>query len=95
MTPDQIAEMLDLYIDDVLPAALRVLIETHLTAHPEAVGEVLSLRETLTRLKDTPGERPDSWFVERTLDGLLRENASQAPTVASRRETTTDTFRLT
>ena len=85
MTPDQIAELLDLYLDDELPDALRSHVETYLAAHPEAAAEIQSLRETLARLQAAPAERPDSWFVERTLDSLLHENAAQAPATASRR----------
>lgn len=89
MTPDQIAELLDLYLDDELPDALRAHVETYLDAHPEAAEDVQSLRATRARLGAAPAERPDPWFVERTLDSLLHENAAhlhenaaQAPAVA-------------
>lgn len=75
MTGEQNTELLDLYLDDELPETLRAHVEAYLAAHPEASQDVHSLRETNARLRAAPAERPDAWFVERTLDGLLREHA--------------------
>lgn len=82
MTQDQIVELLGLYLDDELPEALRAHVETYLAAHPEADADVRSLRRTLDRLRAAPAERPDSWFVERTLDSLLHEDAAAQPNEA-------------
>jgi anti-sigma factor RsiW len=88
MTDDQRTELLDLYIDDELPDALRAHVEAYLAAHPDAEREVQELRATVSRLHAAPAERPDAWFVERTLDGLLHENAAQTPAVLSRTSNT-------
>jgi anti-sigma factor RsiW len=75
MTEDQKEELLDLYGDDALPAGLRAWVEDYLQSHPKAAQDVQSLRAAIDRLQTAPAERPDSWFVERLLDRLLRENA--------------------
>jgi len=81
MTGDQMTELLDLYLDDELPEALRAVVEDHLAAHPDAAQDIDSLRAAIARLRSLPAERPDAWFVERTLDSLLREHAgAQVPT---------------
>lgn len=77
MTPDQIAEMLDLYLDDELPLALRHSFDAYLDSNPGARAEVHALRSTIGRLQAASVERPDPWFVERTLDSILHENAAQ------------------
>ena len=76
MTKAERDELLDLYIDDALPEALRASVEAHLAAHPEAAADAASLQATMSQLKAMPGERPDAWFAERTLDRLLREHAA-------------------
>jgi anti-sigma factor RsiW len=84
MTDDQLGELIDLYINDELPDALRAHVEAYLAAHPDTDREVQELRATVARLRAAPAERPDAWFVERTLDGLLHENAAQTPAIISR-----------
>ena len=69
-------ELLDLYLNDALPEALRASVEAHLAAHTEAAADAASLQAAVARLKAMPGERPDAWFAERTLDRLLREHAA-------------------
>ena len=76
MTDAEQNELLDLYVDDALPEALRASVERHLAAHPEAAADAASLQAAVSRLKSMPGERPDAWFAERTLDRLLREHAA-------------------
>ena len=80
MTHDELAELVDLSIDDALPLALRGHVEAYLAAHPEAARDAERLHETVARLRAAPTERADDWFVERTLDRLLHEHAAaQAP----------------
>ncbi len=76
MTEAERDELLDLYIDDALPQALRASVDAHFAADPEAAADAASLQAALSRLKALPGERPDAWFAERTLDRLLREHAA-------------------
>ena len=76
MTDAERDELLDLYLDDALPEMLRASVETYLAAHPEADADVASLQAAAARLQAMPGERPDAWFAERTLDRLLREHAA-------------------
>ena len=75
MTDAEQSEMLDLYIDDALPAALRASVDAHLAAHPEAAADMASLQAAVAQLQAMLSERPDDWFAERTLDRLLREHA--------------------
>ena len=84
MTDAEQDELLDLYIDDALPEALRVSVEAHLAASPAAAAEAASLLVTVSRLKAMPAERPDAWFAERTLDRLLREHAAAQETPKTR-----------
>ena len=80
MTNEELAELIDLSIDDALPPALRGHVEAYLASHPEAAQDAQRLRETVARLRAAPTERPDDWFVERTLDRLLHEHAAaQSP----------------
>lgn len=80
MTGEQTEELLDLYLDDELPQALRAHVEDYLAAHPDAAEDARALQNAITRLRALPAERPDAWFIERTLDRLLREHAgAQAP----------------
>ena len=78
MTEDERDELIDLYIDDALPEALRARVEEHLEGHPEEAAAVTALRAAVARLQAAPAERPDGWFVERALDRLLREHAEEA-----------------
>lgn len=76
MTPAQMTELIDLWTDEELPDGLRAAVEAHLADHPDAARDAASLRATVARLRSLPTERPDAWFVERTLDSLLRESAA-------------------
>ncbi len=76
MTDDERDELIDLYIDDALPEALRARVEAYLTEHPAQAGLVAALRVTAARLQAAPTDRPDDWFIERTLDRLLREHSA-------------------
>ena len=76
MTQDELAELLDLYIDDTLPESLRSTVEAHLAANSEAARDAASLQATVLRLQSAPRERPDAWFVERALDRLLQEHSA-------------------
>ncbi len=80
MTDAERDELLDLYIDDALPEALRASMETYLAAHPDTAADAASLQATAERLRMMPPERPDPWFAERTLDRLLREHAAAQET---------------
>jgi anti-sigma factor RsiW len=82
MTLDQMQELIDLYLDDELPEALRALVESALAADPLLRQDTDSLRQTAARLMAEPAHRPDTWFVERTLDSLLHEDAAQTPKTA-------------
>ena len=81
MTEDERDDLLDLYVDDALPEALRARVEDYLATHPDAAREVAALRATAARLQAAPQERPDGWFVERALDRLLHEHAEAQPLV--------------
>ena len=76
MTNEELAELIDMSIDDALPSALRGHVEAYLAAHPEAARDAERLRETVARLRAAPTERPDDWFIERTLDRLLQEHTA-------------------
>ena len=88
MTQAERDELIDLYVDDALPEALRASVEAYLTAHPEAAADAASLQAAVSRLKSAPSDRPDGWFVERALDRLLREHAEaqETETAFSRRK---------
>lgn len=81
MTQDELAELIDLYVDDALPESLRARVADYLEGHPEEATRVAALRATVTRLQSAPAERPDGWFVERALNRLLHEHAEAQPTV--------------
>ena len=81
MTEDERDELIDLYVDDALPGALRARVEDYLAGHPDEAATVAALRATVARLQDTPTDRPDAWFVERALDRLLREHSEAQPPV--------------
>ena len=86
MTEAELTEMVDLYVADELPDALRAHVETHLSAHPDAARDAATLRDALTHLRAAPAERPDAWFVERLLDTLLREHDSAQPPLSATAE---------
>jgi anti-sigma factor RsiW len=80
MTQAERDELIDLYVDDALPEALRAAVEAYLMAHPEAAADAATLQAAISRLKAAPGDRPDTWFTERALDRLLREHAEAQDT---------------
>ena len=79
MTEDELAELIDLSLDDTLPEALRGHVEAHLAANPDAARDAAALRLAVARLKAAPAERPDAWFMERALGRLLQEHAEESP----------------
>ncbi len=80
MTEAERDELLDLYVDDTLPEALQASMDAHLAADPAAAANLASLQSAVSQLKALPGEQPDAWFAERTLDRLLREHAAAQET---------------
>ena len=88
MTEDELADLLDLYIDNALPESLRATVETYLAAHPQRAAETAALQATVQKLQTAPRDRPDAWFVERALDRLLQEHhgAQETDLSASDRE---------
>lgn len=74
MTDSEHDELIDLYIDDALPEALRIRVEAYFSGHPEAAAEAAGLKAAVYRLQAAPKDRPGTWFTERTLDRLLREH---------------------
>ena len=76
MTEAERDDLIDLYVDDTLPEALHGFAETYLAAHPESAAEAAALRATARRLHALTPDKPDDWFVERTLDRLLREHSA-------------------
>jgi anti-sigma factor RsiW len=81
MTPEEMTELIDLYVADALPDALSARVEDYLAVHPDAARDAATLRAAIVRLHQAPPERPDTWFTERLLDTLLREQ-SGAPLTA-------------
>lgn len=80
MTDTERDELIDLYVDDSLPEALRASVEAYLTSHPEAAADARTLQAAVSRLKSAPADRPETWFVERALDRLLHEHAAAQDT---------------
>ncbi len=74
MTPEEWTELLDLSLDGVLPEAWQARVDAYLAAHSEAAADAQSLRRTLGILASAPVPRPDGWFVERALQGVLHEH---------------------
>lgn len=75
MTNPEWQELIELYVDDALPEALRERIDARLSSDPAAAHDAATLRDAAARLHQAPAEMPASWFVERALCGLLREHA--------------------
>ncbi len=75
MTRPEWEELVALYVDDALPEALQGRVEAHLALDPKAAQDAAALRQAASRLRQRPQELPAAWFVERALDGLLREHA--------------------
>ncbi|MCW3058397.1 MAG: hypothetical protein ABIY70_25655 [Capsulimonas sp.] len=76
MNDEEIAELIGLSLDEQLPEALRRTVDQYLAQHPDAAQDTATLRETVAKLRAAHTERPDPWFVERALKGLLRDNNS-------------------
>ncbi len=76
MSENEMAELMDLYVADALPDALRARVDSYLAARPDAARDAETLRAALAQLRDAPPARPDSWFTERLLGTLLREHDS-------------------
>jgi len=74
MTSDELAELIGLSIDEDLPESLRTAVERAVASDPKAAWDASTLRETVDRLRSLPGENADEWFVERSLQGLLRDH---------------------
>ncbi len=79
MTKTEWQELIDLAVSDELPEALHARLTAQLQSDPVRRHEYETLRATAERLKAVPAASPDEWFVERTLDGLLRENFQASP----------------
>lgn len=81
MNDEEMTDLIGLYVDNELPESLKQLIETRMESDPVLAAEVASLRDTVSALQSVPRAHPDNWFVERSLNGLLRENekARQIP----------------
>ena len=77
MTKEEIAELIGLSIDEELPEMLRAAVERAIAEDPKAAWDADTLRSTVDRLKALPQEKPDTWFVERALQGLLREHDAE------------------
>jgi len=77
MTPKEWTELLDLSLDGALPEAWQARVDSHLAAHPEATADAESLRRALEVLASAPVPRPEGWFVERALQGVLHEHRAE------------------
>lgn len=77
MAAEEWAELLDLSLDGGLPEAWQARVDAYLAAHPQAASDAQSLRRTLNVLAHAPAPRPDTWFVERALQGVLHEHRAE------------------
>ena len=77
MTDDELAELIGLSIDEDLPEALRAAVDRAIEADPTAAVDAATLRDTVDRLRAVTADKPDAWFVERALQGLLREHDTE------------------
>ena len=68
MTSDQMTELLDLYLADELPEALRAHVEDYLASHPAAAQDAGTLRETV-RPAARPSRRAGERLVHRAHAG--------------------------
>ena len=85
MTPEELSDLMDLSLDGLLPEALQARLDHYLNQYPEAAEEYQSLGQTVVQLKAHSVEQPDPWFVERLLDGLLRDTATDTLSLKSQR----------
>ena len=76
MTESERDDLIDLYVEGMLPEALHGFAEAYLASHPESAAEAAALQRTMHRLQALTPDKPDDWFVERTLDRLLREHSA-------------------
>jgi anti-sigma factor RsiW len=74
MTDEQLLELIGLSMDADLPEGLREAVDRALAANPALARDAATLRSTVDELRALPPEKPDEWFVERALQGLLREH---------------------
>jgi anti-sigma factor RsiW len=74
MSNEALAELIGLSLDDELPEALKAAVEKLLAENPEAASDAAGMRAAVEALRALPAEKPDSWFVERALQGLLRDH---------------------
>jgi anti-sigma factor RsiW len=72
-----LAELIGLSIDEELPESLRAAVDHAIAKNPAIARDTATLRATVDRLKALPAEKPDAWFVERALQGLLREHDAE------------------
>lgn len=77
MTDEQLAELIGLSIDEELPESLRAAVEHAIADDPALARDAETLRSTVERLRGVGLDRPDGWFVERALQGLLREHDAE------------------
>jgi len=77
MTKEEIAELIGLSIDEELPEVLRAAVDRAIASDPAAARDADTLRSTVERLKGLSPDKPDTWFVERALHGLLREHDAE------------------
>ncbi len=84
MTDEEIAELVGLSIDQDLPETLRRAVDEALAKNPKLADDAVTLRATVEELKALPAEKPDAWFVERALQGLLREHDAERHDVVLR-----------
>jgi anti-sigma factor RsiW len=74
MTNEELTELIGVSIDEDLPDTLRAAVERALADDPVLARDTAALRGTVLALKALPSEKPDTWFVERALQGLFREH---------------------
>jgi hypothetical protein len=83
MDQEQKDELIGLAVDGELPPGLARLLAGEAATDPSIVRDVATVRDTVRRLRKLPPERPDPWYVERALVGLLREHDTAQDTVAA------------
>ena len=82
MDQEQRDDLIGLAVDGELPAGLARLLKAEATADAGVGVDLAGLRHTVARLRAMPAERPDPWYVERALLGLLREHDAETPVAA-------------
>lgn len=74
MNDEALAELIGLSLDDELPETLKAAVDRLLAQNPDAADDAASLRAGVDALRALPSEKPDTWFVERALQGLLHDH---------------------